>query len=134
MCSKYFSSLSIDEWFHISIKSSKGSIAWKVLVEAFPLVAPWTVWRVGNGCHIRVGLDPLLGTRNWFRLSEPLLNHMCEANISFLSDVCVGEPQMRGRAECKDLASLGLSGDLVEECDSYIYLPCENSIAIIRET
>ena len=92
------------------------------------------VWRVGNGCHIRVGLDPSLGIGNLFRLSEPLLNHMCEANISILSYVCVGEPQMRGRAECKDSASLGLSGDLVEECDSFIYLPCEKSIAIVRET
>ena len=59
---------------------------------------------------------------------------MCEAIISFLSDVCVGEPQMRGRVEWKDSASLGLSGDLVEECDSYIYLLCEKSIAIVRET
>jgi hypothetical protein len=29
ICSKYFLSLSIDEWFRTSVKSSKGSIAWK---------------------------------------------------------------------------------------------------------
>jgi len=31
------------------IKSSKGSIVWKALVEAFPVVGDWVVWKIGDG-------------------------------------------------------------------------------------
>jgi hypothetical protein len=38
MNSKYFPNLSIEKWFRLPEKSSKGSIVWKALVYTFPLI------------------------------------------------------------------------------------------------
>jgi hypothetical protein len=43
MSSKYFTNLTVEEWFHVPLKSLKGSIVWKALVKAFPLVGKWIV-------------------------------------------------------------------------------------------
>jgi hypothetical protein len=48
MWSKYFPNLSFIEWFRLPNKSSTGSIVWKDLVEAFPLVGEWVVWKIGD--------------------------------------------------------------------------------------
>ena len=35
-----------------------GSILWKALVLAFPVVGYWLVWKVGKGYKVRIGADP----------------------------------------------------------------------------
>jgi len=64
MISEYLPNLSVIEWFRQLNKSSKGSIVWKALVEAFPLVGEWVVWKIGDGKNARVGEDPWLGVGN----------------------------------------------------------------------
>ena len=78
------------------MKSSKGSIVWKSLVEAFPLVSNWTVWHVGNREKVRLGEDPWLGAGNNCKLSPPLLLFLKNKNLRFLSDLNNGFPQIRG--------------------------------------
>jgi hypothetical protein len=85
--SKYFPNLSISEWFREPMKSSKGSIVWKALVEAFPLVGKWMVWCIGNGEKVRLGEDPWLGAGNNYKLSPPLLQFLKDKNLRFLSDI-----------------------------------------------
>jgi hypothetical protein len=108
MNSKYFPTLSISEWFREPLKSSKGSIVWKALVEAFPLVGNWTVWRIGNGEKVRLGEDPWLGAGNNYKLSPPLLLFLKNKNLRFLSDLNTGFPQIRGRLGWKSAISLDL--------------------------
>jgi len=43
LISKYFANQTIEDWFHTPSKSSKGSIVWKAIVEAFPLIGNWTI-------------------------------------------------------------------------------------------
>jgi hypothetical protein len=57
MNSKYFPTFFISEWFREPLKSPKESIVWKALVQAFPLVGNWTVWRIGNREKVRLGED-----------------------------------------------------------------------------
>jgi hypothetical protein len=76
MNSKYFPSLSIIDWFHDPLKSSKGSIVWKALVQDFPLVGKWNAWHIGNGEKVRLGEDPWLGAGNNYKLSQPLIKFL----------------------------------------------------------
>jgi len=64
MNSKYFPNLFVSEWFREPTKSSKGSIVWKALVDDFPLVGNWIVWRIGNRTKVRLGEDLWLGVGN----------------------------------------------------------------------
>jgi hypothetical protein len=68
MWSKYFPNLLVVEWFRKPNNSSKGSIVWKALVEAFPLVGYSVVWKIGDGKKVMVGEDPSLGAINSFRI------------------------------------------------------------------
>jgi hypothetical protein len=82
MNSKYFPSLSISDWFREPLKSTKGSIVWKALVQAFPLVGKWTVWHIKNGEKVRLGEDPWLGDGNNYKLSQPLLQFLKGKKLS----------------------------------------------------
>jgi hypothetical protein len=46
--SKYFTNLVVEEWIRFPKRSLKGSIVWKALVDAFPLVGNWKIWKIGN--------------------------------------------------------------------------------------
>jgi hypothetical protein len=94
MNSKYFPTLYISEWFREPLKSPKGSIVWKGLVQAFPLVGNLIVWHIGNGEKVRLGEDPWLGAGNNYKLAHPLLMFLKDKNTRFLSDLNIGFPQM----------------------------------------
>lgn len=128
MQSKYFANLTIAKWFRTSVKSVQGSIVWKALVLAFPMVSRWTTWRIGNGQSVCIGEDPWLEAGNNFRLYVPLIHKLKDLNISTLYDACVGFPQPRGRLGWKSSASLGLPLEMMDEWESYISLLCENFI------
>jgi hypothetical protein len=122
MWSKYFPNLSVIEWFRQPKKSSKGSIVWKDMVEAFPLVGDWVVWKIGDKKKVRVGEDPWLGAGNYFRLSLPLILSLRNKNIDSLHDTCIGFPQTQGCAGWKDATTLGLPEALHDEWNSYFSL------------
>lgn len=134
MNSKYFANLSIAKWLQTPIKSSKGSIVWKALVEAFTLVGSWIAWKIGNGRSVSLGEDPWLGASNNYKLSDPLIKFLWNQNILHLHDVQVGDPQPRGRVGWQDVASLGLPLDLQEEWDSFITWLCENYVILDEKT
>jgi hypothetical protein len=85
-----------------------GSIVWKALVAAFPLVGLWTMWRVGNGRSIRLGEDPWLGSKNDFRFSESLLQATHSADIFSLEDAKSQTPQPSWRQGWNSAENLGL--------------------------
>ena len=56
LSSKYFPNGSIYDWIQKRDKTYKnGSIGWKSLVLAFPLIGNWLAWMVGKRRKIRVG-------------------------------------------------------------------------------
>jgi hypothetical protein len=61
MKTKYCQGLTFKEWYEQPIKSTKGSIVWKAILNAFPLVGSWMMWKIGNGWKVRVGEDPWMG-------------------------------------------------------------------------
>jgi hypothetical protein len=63
MCSKYMAIYPLRIGFVPWTNHPKAPSFGKPLVEAFPLIGKWTVWKIGNGHRIRVGEDPWLGAR-----------------------------------------------------------------------
>eukprot|EP01018_Ginkgo_biloba_P015473 Gb_20637 [translate_table: standard] len=50
---------SVEDWIRSTTQYSNGaSVVWKVVVQAFPLVGMWLMWRVGNGSRVHIGQDP----------------------------------------------------------------------------
>jgi hypothetical protein len=132
--SKYFPNQSIHEWFRAPFKSNKGSIVWKALVKAFPLVGLWTAWKVGNGRSIRIGKDPWLGVGDNFTLSPRLIQALAVHEIFFLKDTKTGFPQPRGHPGWISAVALNLSEDLHDEWNSYVGKLCENHILLDEDT
>jgi hypothetical protein len=134
MNSKYFPNLFVTDWFRTPVKSSKGSIVWKVLVEAFPLVGSWTMWKVGNGKKVHVGEDPWIGAGDKFHLSPLLILALKEKNVCSLFYASIGAPHLRGHLGWKDAYMLDLPEELQDEWESYVKLLCENFIILDEET
>jgi len=133
MNSKYFPTLSISEWFQEPLKYYKGSIVWKALVESFPLVGKWKIWRIGNGEKVRLGEESWLGDGNNYKLFPPVLHFLKTKNLRVLSDLNNGYPHIQGRMGWKSAHSLDLPEALQEEWNSYISLLCENVISLYRD-
>ena len=59
---KYCSNNSITEWLRNPDKTFRnGSIGWKEMVLAYPLIGHWIGWQIGDGRKVRVGEDLGLG-------------------------------------------------------------------------
>jgi hypothetical protein len=88
---KYIAPLSILDWVRSLNKSSAGaSIIWKALIKDFDLVGMGLVWRVGNGCLVRLGLDPWPGCQLGHILPEGLRQRLALGGFFHLAQV--GDP------------------------------------------
>lgn len=65
--------------------TSNVSIHWKALVQCFPLVGRWLVWKVGNGEQVRIGVDPWVGYKNKFRFPYWLIEMLQDRGICTLN-------------------------------------------------
>jgi hypothetical protein len=88
------------------------------LIEAFPLVGEWVVWKIGDEKKVRVGEDPWLGAGNSFRLSMPLILSLRNKNIIYLHNTCISFPEPQGRAGWKDMTTLDILEALHDEWNS----------------
>jgi hypothetical protein len=50
------------------------SNCWKALYDSVYIVIDWLAWKPGNGKDIRIGLDPLIGSHYYYKLSENLIS------------------------------------------------------------
>ena len=89
--SKYFPGNSITEWMRSTEKTYKnGSIGWKAMTLAYPLIGKWIAWKIGNKNRVRIGIDPWVGYEGNFKLIEDLLRFLIHHGFySNISDVDV---------------------------------------------
>jgi hypothetical protein len=57
------------------------------MVDSFPLIGDWTIWRVGNGKNLRLGKDSWEGSGNAFNLSVESMTVLQSKGIYYLWDV-----------------------------------------------
>jgi hypothetical protein len=68
-------------------KVQNGSIIWKYILNAFPLIGKWLIWKIGNGAHILIGKDPWIGSKDNHLLPENMVCSLNEGGFYYLSQV-----------------------------------------------
>ncbi|CAN0919033.1 LINE-1 reverse transcriptase homolog [Linum grandiflorum] len=64
----------------------KPSFAWRSLWSSLELVRKGYRWRIGNGLHTRIGLDPWLPNNDNRYISAPIPQHLIDMNVHDLLD------------------------------------------------
>ena len=127
--------MEITNWIRIPNKSFKnGSIRWKSMVLAFPLIGTWIAWEIGNGKSIRIGLDPWVGAGEDYRLPQTVLNKLGEQRCYKLADAKVQIPNYTSRTRWKEANEFQLEGEEAECWQDYIKLLETNCVCLEEDT
>ena len=59
---------------------------WKDLLQSFPILGEWTIWRIENGKKVCIGVDSWLGAIDDYKLLENLRTLLRDKNILHLTD------------------------------------------------
>ena len=71
---KYLRKKTMVEWFREGRKKWIGiSNIWRALTSSLTIITNWLVWKPGNGRYIGFGVDPLVGSHIYFKLSRNLI-------------------------------------------------------------
>jgi hypothetical protein len=72
---KHLKIIYVIDWLRKGKTIVKGmSNCWKALYDSLTIVTDWLAWKPGTGKDIRVGLDPLIGSHYYYKLSESLIS------------------------------------------------------------
>jgi hypothetical protein len=60
-------------WILKFLESSKLSL---------PVISDWLAWKIGNGKAVRLGVDPMVGCHNFYKLSTNLILALKEQGVT----------------------------------------------------
>ena len=119
--SKYLKALSIYDWFHSTVVSSKvSSNSWEGLKTSFELIGKWLVWSVGNGHQVKLEMDPWMGVGSCCKLFVCWRNVLLEKGLLVLDDCYLVGGLSVGRKKCLSDEELDLSCDFELEWNYYV--------------
>jgi hypothetical protein len=78
------------------------------------------VWKPGNGRDIRIGVDPLVGSHTYFKLSRNLILVLKAQGIEFLAQAGNLDLENTRHSRWKKAEDLGLEGEQIEEWNNYV--------------
>jgi hypothetical protein len=111
----------VNEWIRKGNSNVKGmSNCWKALHDYLSIVTDWLAWKPGNGKYIRVGLDPLIGSHNYYKLSENLISLLHSKVIYTLDQVVYDESGLTNICNWKNTDALELTGEQKVEWENYV--------------
>jgi len=59
---KHFCYETIVDWIRNPIKKLQNdSIFWKYILDVFPLIGNWMIWKIGDGAQVLIEKDPWIG-------------------------------------------------------------------------
>jgi hypothetical protein len=93
---KYLRKKSIVDWFREGRKNWVGiSNIWRTLTSSLSIITEWLAWKPGNGKDIMIGVDPLIGAQNYYKLSINLVLALKAQGIEF----CLRQGSRRWRIQ-----------------------------------
>ena len=115
---KYLKKLSVIDWLRNKRFSSRSvSIIWRGFLQILPWLGNHLAWKDGNGNDILLGVDPIIGTHNFYILPEELRSYLEDLDISTLSQAHNILPDAWSYWYTAD--ELGLGGSLKEAWNAY---------------
>jgi len=113
--------ISIEDWFRQERKNSNGgSIVWKDLVKTFPLIGKWTAWKIQRQNKVRIGVDPWIGCRGNFKLSEELIRDLHLLGIYSLENATTNDGRTGWSQGLKLAGDLNLQGAKTEDWNHFV--------------
>jgi hypothetical protein len=101
---KYLRKKSVVAWFREGRKSWSGiSNIWRALTSSLSIITDWLVWKPGNGRDIRIGVDPMVGSHTYFKLSRNLILALKAQGIEFLAQAGIQVWLTQGNQDGKRL-------------------------------
>lgn len=76
------------EWIKKLVKKVQNSfVIWKSILNAFPLIEKWLIWKIRNGSKFLLGKDPWIGCNENHVLSDNLVHALNGGGFFYLSQV-----------------------------------------------
>ena len=76
--------MNLFDWVRKPLKVSRNiSPIWKGFLKIYHMIGLNLCWKVGNGRNMMVGIDPIIGLGEDYKLSTHILNYM--ANIGYFT-------------------------------------------------
>jgi hypothetical protein len=117
---KYLKRKTIEKWFRQGRKNWNGtSNFWRALTSSVNIISDWLVWKPGSGRDIRIGVDPMVGSHSFYKLSENLLLLLKEQGITCLAHAGTFTQEGNNFTRWKKAESLGLEGAQKDEWKNY---------------
>lgn len=113
--------LLVVDWIRLQPKALKWvSNIWASLVKAFLVIGDWCAWKIGNGKHVQIGLDPWVRENNsWKLASKDLIQDLKEKHSPTINDAFSGLSS--GNIEdWKQAQEIGLSSGIENEWTSFL--------------
>lgn len=115
--SKYLKIVSPVHWINnLLLHFRNASLIWRSIIATFPYISEHLSWQIGNGMKVHIGIDPYVGAKDDFSLSNMLLEWLHNKHLLMLSQIF----QNGEHPHCLSTEELGLSRDYVQEWDSNI--------------
>jgi len=65
------------------------SNCWRALTSSLSIITSWLVWNPGNGWDIRIGVDIMIGSQSYYKLSKILISILQTQCIKFLAQAWI---------------------------------------------
>jgi hypothetical protein len=91
----------------------------KALTSSVNIISNWLVWKPGNGRDIRIGVDPMIRSHHFYKLSKNLILLLKEQGVTCLT--YAGSIVQEGSilTNWKNAKILGLEGVQKDEWTNY---------------
>jgi hypothetical protein len=83
---KYVKKKIVLEWFREGRKNKTGILnCWRPLTSYLSIITDWLSWKPVNGWDIRIGVDLMIGSHSYYKLSKNIINNLHIQGINFMA-------------------------------------------------